>query len=73
MSNIGSPSADAIRRWPFVSFNLHPRDREAVNSAACALGLSRAELLRLMVLDVGLIYAKRLASRGERPETAGTR
>lgn len=49
---------DRVRSWPFVSLSIRPEQLAEWTALAQSLGRSRADLLREVLAEVGLPYAK---------------
>ena len=52
------PSSDRVRSWPFVSLSIRPEHLAEWTALARRSGRSRADLLREVLEQVGLPYAK---------------
>lgn len=51
---------ESVRDWPWVSLNIRPEHLDEWTGLADALGCSRAALLRFVLAEMGLPFARAL-------------
>ena len=62
-----------VRSWPWVSLNIPPAQLAEFTELAARLGRSRADLLREVLEQVGLPYARAIAANRGGGATPGAR
>ena len=68
----GAGGPVGVRTWPWVSLNIPPEQLAEFTRLAAASGRSRADLLREVLEQVGLPYARAIAAnRGGATPRAG--
>jgi hypothetical protein len=68
----GAGDPGGVRTWPWVSLNIPPGQLAEFTALAARLGRSRADLLREVLEQVGLPYARAIAaSRAGRAAAGG--
>lgn len=58
----GRGGGRGVKTWPWVSLNIEPGHLDEFTALAARLGRSRADLLREVLEQVGLPYARAIAA-----------